>query len=187
MSMAFCKSEKRFITGHTGCIYVWNIQSGQIVHYFDAAQFEPFHRLNYLTISPNGKYLAWGTYITSTQKAAVYFVDLELGATDTLPPLQTDSNVNCLVFSNDGLMLAAGCHRGEAYTWPFAGGEQVRSVESVLDQDGWVLGPNNELLFWLSPSRLELMKDTGEIVLPESHLGGLWAKFLLATSAKPGF
>jgi WD40 repeat protein len=115
---------------YKSCVTVWDVASGKARA--SIADASP----SALAYSPDGKVLAWSSYvIKDRQIAAIEIRRRDLTQEQDLPALAhtvSKAPVNCLAFSPDGRALAGADYQGNIILWDTASGK----VRTIKQQDG---------------------------------------------------
>lgn len=162
------------------CIHVWDTHTGVVLHSFDVARIPALVQWGPIDISPDGRYVAFGTRPTNSwsKNLPVLFIDLETNESCKIPPLLGhEREVTCVAFSPDGTMVAAGSLDSTILVWRVATPFGEHSLWGKGDDSGWILGGNNELLAWVPPELREGFNWTPQ-VRGDAH-GTSWTQCLV--------
>ena len=104
-----------------------------------------------IAFSPDG-----GRIVSGLSNGTICIWDVETGRLISGPFLGHTKAVTCVAFSPDGRRVASGSYDCIIRVWnaecrQIADEEPTFQDDSIL-QDGWILGSNNELLFWIPPT-----------------------------------
>ncbi|KAF8302045.1 WD40 repeat-like protein [Clavulina sp. PMI_390] len=139
-------------------IRFWDVQT-------QAAKGEPLmgHTdwVRSVAFSPDGAVLASGS-----ANASIRLWDVQIQAAKGEPLGITGISMGSIAFSSDGAILASGASDGSIYFWDITdfSSSNIISPTSAMDvydptpswktllDNGWMKGPNNELLFWVPSS-----------------------------------
>ncbi|MBW6474498.1 MAG: WD40 repeat domain-containing protein, partial [Anaerolineaceae bacterium] len=125
-SVAFSPTEKWVAAGGINAVYVWDIDSGNLINQIEGSQGESF-----LRFSPNGKSLALGGHSDS----------LQMWDTDTWQQsrgilVSSDRRITTMQFSPDGLLIATAHTNNTINLWDAESKENILEIE-VSFPGGW--------------------------------------------------
>jgi WD40 repeat protein len=114
---------------YKGCVALWDVANGK----FQASLADD--NSSVLAFSPDGRVLAWSTYVTKDRQIATIEVRRrDLTQEKGLPPLLntvSKAPLNCLAFSPDGRTIAGADYQGNIILWDTASGK----VRATLKQE----------------------------------------------------
>ncbi|PVF93396.1 WD40 repeat-like protein [Serendipita vermifera] len=158
LSVAFSPDGKRVASGSWDkSVRVWEAETGKMI----ARPLEG-HKdgVSSVSFSPNGQWVVSGSYDSTVRMWDIETDGIPIGLFE-----EHESDVNCVAFSPDGRYIVSGssdqtiCDHG------------VHSMlHSAMDnatlEDGWVLGPNSELIFWVPPAlRQGFMRPSNRLII----------------------
>ncbi|KIM19869.1 hypothetical protein M408DRAFT_82921, partial [Serendipita vermifera MAFF 305830] len=129
-------------------IRVWDCETGEIVIGPLRGHDE---RVNSVSFSPDGTWIVSGAV-----DKTIRVWDVKTGETVIGPLHGHEGEVNSVSFSSDGTQIVSGSEDNTIRVWdtkPTYSTTDIYSIfrENPKSQDGWILGPNGELLFWIPP------------------------------------
>ncbi|KIM22555.1 hypothetical protein M408DRAFT_78907 [Serendipita vermifera MAFF 305830] len=179
-SVAFSPDGRRIVSGSDDrTVRVWDAETGEVA----AGPFGGHPDwVNSVAFSPDGRRI-----VSGSDDRMVRVWDAETGAVVAGPFDGHTRPVNSVAFSPDGRRIVSGsrdrtvrvwdAETGEVVAGPFDGHtDLVNSVDAASGLplftntspmvDGWILGPNSELLFWVPPTlRTGLWRPANTLVI----------------------
>jgi WD40 repeat protein len=146
---------------------VWNTRTGELV----AGSSRLDSKLRCLAFSPDDHHIAFSYLLSHTDTTSIWILDVHTGHLASGPWKGHTSHVTTLAFSSDGEKLASGSWDGQIRIWNAADllGHRQASVEGFRNEkcmeNGWVVGENEELLFWLPKDHREGLFWPGNIAV----------------------
>ncbi|KAG2739018.1 prolyl oligopeptidase, partial [Suillus brevipes Sb2] len=125
--------------------------------------------VNSASFSPDGTRL-----VSGSDDETIRLWDVGTGKAVGEPLEGHTSWVSSVSFSRDGTRIVSGSVDMTVRLWDAMTGQPIgashddrRSTFAVLDDDGWMMGPNRRLVFWVPPaSRKSLYNSSTALVLP---------------------
>ena len=178
--VAFSPDERLVAVAHVGGVSVWNLQSGKKAFDIDPRDTRE-HHVGAVAFSPDGGYLAAGTFISNSGKLDG-FGTVTIWDVRTAQRVRTFPGENCgiwrLAWSPDGrhLAVAAGVHfisRGTAKVWDVTTGKLVYDLKGHTECVwGVSFSPDGRRLVTCSGSRTGRPPETnGELKLWDMDTG----------------
>ncbi|KIM23596.1 hypothetical protein M408DRAFT_332227, partial [Serendipita vermifera MAFF 305830] len=146
-SVAFSPNGRRIASGSRDTtIRVWDTETGKVI----ADPFEGHtDGLTSVAFSGDGRRIVSASY-----DKTIRVWDAETGEVVAGPFQGHTDSVNSVVFSPDGRLIASGSDDMMIRVWNLkdTNPDLPLFANTSYMEDGWILGPNSELLFWVPPT-----------------------------------
>jgi len=181
-SVAFSQDNKRIVSGsRDGTILIWDVKTGHITS-------GPFkgHTLGVMSVafSKDGKQVASGSL-----DLTVLIWDAKTGEIISGPFEGHTKGVASVAFSQDSKQLVSGSYDSTIRIWDLQTSKSfLETPPSVFSDksdmiDGWILGTNGELLFWVPPAhRTALWRPSNTCVIGRNSAKLDMSRFVHGTS-----
>ncbi|KIM32666.1 hypothetical protein M408DRAFT_184821 [Serendipita vermifera MAFF 305830] len=165
LSVAFSPDGRRIASGsHDTTIRVWDAETGEVV---PVPLEGHIGEVWSVAFSPDGKRLMSGSY-----DQTIRMWDAETGKMVAGPLKRQTGGVLSVAFSPDGgrIVSGSGDNTVRVCSAPMRGpvkslGTALCFNDTSMIEDGWVLGPNSELLFWVPPDLRTGLYRPGDVLV----------------------
>ncbi|KIM20971.1 hypothetical protein M408DRAFT_305789 [Serendipita vermifera MAFF 305830] len=157
-SIAFSPDGRRIVSGSDDTtIRIWDVDTGNMI----AGPFEGHAKsIESIAFSPDGRYIVSGSKDTT-----IRIWDVNTGNMITGPFEGHTDWVSSVAFSPDGQHIVSGAYDTMIRAWTLKAKFPLFTNSSYMI-DGWMLGPNSELLFWVPPTlRSGLWRPENTVVI----------------------
>ncbi|KIM25798.1 hypothetical protein M408DRAFT_73853, partial [Serendipita vermifera MAFF 305830] len=147
-SVSFSPDGRRVVSGsYDTTIRIWNLETGETMIGPLKGHVETVCSVSF---SPDGRSIVSGSY-----DKTILVWDAETGEMVTRHLEGHTGPVMSASFSPNGRELVSGSHDQTVRVWDVEMRETVHALSVFQERpwadDGWILGPNSELLFWVPP------------------------------------